>query len=173
MARHRTVTRSSRAARPGGRRPGPRPRGRRRHPGRASAGCCGWSSTRTAASTSTTVAGVSTAVSATLDESDAMGATPYVLEVTSPGVDRPLTAPRHWRRATGPAGHASATAEATALEGRLAAVDDDGIGVDVRRGADPARLGRASSAAACRSSSTARARTARRTTRRAEPWTST
>ena len=45
-----------------------------------------------------TVAGVSTAVSATLDESDAMGGAPYVLEVTSPGVDRPLTAPRHWRR---------------------------------------------------------------------------
>ncbi|WP_232719271.1 ribosome maturation factor RimP [Gordonia metallireducens] len=26
---------------------------------------------------------------------------PYVLEVTSPGVDRPLTLPRHWRRNTG------------------------------------------------------------------------
>jgi ribosome maturation factor RimP len=26
---------------------------------------------------------------------------PYVLEVSSPGVDRPLTLPRHWRRATG------------------------------------------------------------------------
>src|SRR3954465_1150761 len=25
----------------------------------------------------------------------------YVLEVSSPGVDRPLTEPRHWRRATG------------------------------------------------------------------------
>ena len=48
------------------------------------------------------VAGVSTAVSAALDESDAMGGAPYVLEVTSPGVDRPLTAPRHWRRATDP-----------------------------------------------------------------------
>jgi ribosome maturation factor RimP len=24
-----------------------------------------------------------------------------VLEVSSPGVDRPLTAPRHWRRSTG------------------------------------------------------------------------
>ena len=29
---------------------------------------------------------------------DAMGGAPYVLEVTSPGVDRPLTEPRHWRR---------------------------------------------------------------------------
>ena len=26
---------------------------------------------------------------------------PYVLEVSSPGVDRPLTEPRHWRRALG------------------------------------------------------------------------
>ena len=33
-----------------------------------------------------------------LDESDVMGEQPYTLEVTSPGVDRPLTLPRHWRR---------------------------------------------------------------------------
>lgn len=29
-----------------------------------------------------------------------LGGAPYVLEVTSPGVDRPLTEPRHWSRAT-------------------------------------------------------------------------
>jgi len=44
---------------------------------------------------------VSHAVSAALDESDALGEAPYVLEVTTPGVDRPLTEPRHWRRAHG------------------------------------------------------------------------
>ena len=33
-----------------------------------------------------------------LDESDVMGEMPYTLEVTSRGVDRPLTLPRHWRR---------------------------------------------------------------------------
>ena len=60
------------------------------------------------------IAGVSTSVSATLDESNAMGAVPYVLEVTSPGVDRPLTLPRHWRRATD----------------RLVQVDIAGIGSD-------------------------------------------
>lgn len=32
------------------------------------------------------------------DESDVMGEMPYTLEVTSRGVDRPLTLPRHWRR---------------------------------------------------------------------------
>ena len=37
-------------------------------------------------------------VSRVLDDTDAMGEQPYTLEVTSPGVDRPLTLPRHWRR---------------------------------------------------------------------------
>lgn len=40
-------------------------------------------------------------VSRALDDSDAMTDDPYTLEVTSPGVDRPLTAPRHWRRNVG------------------------------------------------------------------------
>jgi ribosome maturation factor RimP len=30
-----------------------------------------------------------------------MGERPYTLEVTSPGTDRPLTLPRHWRRNQG------------------------------------------------------------------------
>ncbi len=33
-----------------------------------------------------------------LEGSDVMGQQPYTLEVTSRGVDRPLTLPRHWRR---------------------------------------------------------------------------
>jgi ribosome maturation factor RimP len=37
-------------------------------------------------------------VSRVLDSSDVMGEHPYTLEVTSRGVDRPLTLPRHWRR---------------------------------------------------------------------------
>lgn len=45
------------------------------------------------------LSGVSRAVSAALDEHDDILAGPYTLEVTSPGVDRPLTRPRHWRRA--------------------------------------------------------------------------
>src|SRR5271166_3227638 len=36
-----------------------------------------------------------------LDNSAEMGDQPYTLEVSSPGVDRPLTQPRHWRRAAG------------------------------------------------------------------------
>jgi ribosome maturation factor RimP len=76
------------------------------------------------------MAAVSSSVSATLDESDAMGAVPYVLEVTSPGVDRLLTLPRHWRRATsrlvqvGIAGVGDRT-------GRVLSVDDDGVLLDL------------------------------------------
>ena len=39
--------------------------------------------------------------SAKLDGAAEMGEQPYTLEVSSPGVDRPLTQPRHWRRAIG------------------------------------------------------------------------
>ena len=44
---------------------------------------------------------VSREVSAALDATNVMGDVPYTLEVSSPGVDRPLTEPRHWRRAAG------------------------------------------------------------------------
>jgi ribosome maturation factor RimP len=45
------------------------------------------------------IASVSRRVAAELDQHDAVLGGPYTLEITSPGVDRPLTAPRHWRRA--------------------------------------------------------------------------
>jgi ribosome maturation factor RimP len=44
------------------------------------------------------VAEASREVSATLDAGDVMGQTPYVLEVSTPGVDRPLSTPRHFAR---------------------------------------------------------------------------
>ena len=44
------------------------------------------------------VAAATREVSRVLDDSDVMGEQPYTLEVTSRGVDRPLTQPRHWRR---------------------------------------------------------------------------
>lgn len=44
------------------------------------------------------VADATKRVSEVLDASDVMGEQPYTLEVTSRGVDRPLTLPRHWRR---------------------------------------------------------------------------
>ena len=49
------------------------------------------------------LADVSRELSAALDtaDPDPLGDLRYTLEVTSRGVDRPLTAPRHWRRAQG------------------------------------------------------------------------
>lgn len=44
------------------------------------------------------VADATREVDRVLEESDAMGELPYTLEVTSRGVDRPLTLARHWRR---------------------------------------------------------------------------
>lgn len=41
---------------------------------------------------------VTKAISALLDEAAFLDETPFTLEVTSPGVDRPLTLPRHWRK---------------------------------------------------------------------------
>ena len=45
------------------------------------------------------VAEVSRKVAAALDENEHVLASAYTLEVTSPGLDRPLTERRHWRRA--------------------------------------------------------------------------
>lgn len=47
------------------------------------------------------VADATRVVSDALDASDAMGEQPYTLEVSSPGVGRPLTLPRHFRRNVG------------------------------------------------------------------------
>lgn len=76
------------------------------------------------------VAEVSTAVAAALDGSDAMGDSPYVLEVTSPGVDRPLTEPRHWRRAVGRRVRVPLRSGGS-VEGRVQATDGDGVLIDV------------------------------------------
>ena len=45
------------------------------------------------------IAAVSRALSAELDKHEHLIGGSYTLEVTSPGVDRPLTGERHWRRA--------------------------------------------------------------------------
>ena len=71
----------------------------------------------------------SQAISAALDGSDVMGGAPYVLEVTSPGTDRPLTERRHWSRARGRLVTAL-LADGGEASGRLVAVDDAGVTID-------------------------------------------
>jgi ribosome maturation factor RimP len=59
-----------------------------------------------------------------------MGEQPYTLEVTSRGVDRPLTLPRHWRRNEGRLVKV-ALQDGNELVGRIGASDDDGATLDV------------------------------------------
>ena len=82
---------------------------------------------RDGGSTLDDVAEVSRAVSVVLDaaehdEPDLLAGA-YVLEVSSPGVDRPLTAPRHWRRNLGRLVTATLT-DGDAITGRLLQADE-------------------------------------------------
>jgi ribosome maturation factor RimP len=74
------------------------------------------------------VAVVSREISAALDAADEVDgdvlAGEYQLEVGSPGVDRPLTAPRHWRRNVG------RLVTVGGRTGRVLAADDQGIVLD-------------------------------------------
>ncbi|MGH3376810.1 MAG: ribosome maturation factor RimP [Actinoallomurus sp.] len=79
------------------------------------------------------VAVVSREISTALDGSEAMGSGPYVLEVTSPGVDRPLTRPRHWRRASGRLVRATLNGGAE-ITGRVTSADDDAVVLDTDGG---------------------------------------
>ncbi len=71
-----------------------------------------------------------------------MGDAPYTLEVSSPGVDRPLTMPRHWRRAAGrlvmvrpgaetPEPRRDSPQAPPAITGRVIGADDSGVTLDV------------------------------------------
>ena len=76
------------------------------------------------------IAAATREVSRVLDESDAMSNSPYTLEVSSPGVDRPLTLPRHWRRNAGRLVKASLVDGGEVL-GRVTASDETGADLDV------------------------------------------
>jgi ribosome maturation factor RimP len=101
-----------------------------------------------------TVAEVSRVVSDALDDSSAqpLVSGPYVLEVSSPGVDRPLSEPRHWRRAVGRlvevsvgAGPATVAPARATLTGRVVDTSTAGVIMEVdgsRHAFEWAELGR-------------------------------
>ena len=72
-------------------------------------------------------------ISERLDELEAEGNDPfdhaYRLEVSSPGVDRPLTEPRHWRRNVGRL--VSVKAGERTLTGRITEVDAESVALNV------------------------------------------
>jgi ribosome maturation factor RimP len=79
------------------------------------------------------VADATRAISEVLDAGDVMGEQPYTLEVTSRGVDRPLTLPRHWRR------NRDRLVRVTLLDGeefvgRIVGSGDDSAEIDVDGG---------------------------------------
>jgi ribosome maturation factor RimP len=76
------------------------------------------------------IADATRAVSDVLDDADLMGETAYTLEVTSRGVDRPLTEPRHWRRNRDRLVKATLR-DGTQLTGRIGDSDGDGVTLDV------------------------------------------
>ncbi|MEV4950243.1 ribosome maturation factor RimP [Streptomyces sp. NPDC053755] len=73
---------------------------------------------------------LSRAISEKLDETDAMGEGEYVLEVSSPGADRPLTQHRHYARATGRLVKLQLR-EGDDVIARILTVDDDGLDLEV------------------------------------------
>ncbi|MEU3214680.1 ribosome maturation factor RimP [Streptomyces sp. NPDC006971] len=73
---------------------------------------------------------LSRVISQKLDETDAMGEGEYVLEVSSPGADRPLTEHRHYVRATGRLARLHLR-EGGELVARILVVDEDGLDLEV------------------------------------------
>ncbi|UMG92021.1 ribosome maturation factor RimP [Nocardioides sp. TF02-7] len=76
------------------------------------------------------VAAATKAVDAALEDSDVMGEQPYTLEVTSRGVDRPLTLPRHWRRNRSRLVRVTLT-DGSTVTGRVRDSGDDSATLDV------------------------------------------
>lgn len=63
-------------------------------------------------------------ISEVLEADNVLGEQPYTLEVTSRGVDRPLTLPRHWRRNRDRL-VALTRADGSTLNGRIVGHDED------------------------------------------------
>ncbi|TXJ07042.1 MAG: ribosome maturation factor RimP [Aeromicrobium sp.] len=77
------------------------------------------------------IARVTRALGPVLDETNEMGNQPYTLEVTTRGVDRPLTLPRHWRRNHGRV-VAVDLVDTERFEARIGASDDEGVDLEVK-----------------------------------------
>jgi ribosome maturation factor RimP len=76
------------------------------------------------------VAAVSRAISEFLDNSDAMGNEPYVLEVGTRGVTKPLTKPAHWRRNVGRL--VNVAGDAINAVGRIIDFADPNVTLDIK-----------------------------------------
>lgn len=76
------------------------------------------------------IADATRAISNALDEADMLGEQAYTLEVSSRGISRPLTEPKHWRRNTGRLVKVGLV-EGGDVTGRVLANDDDAVTLSV------------------------------------------
>ncbi|KIC66399.1 ribosome maturation factor RimP [Pseudarthrobacter phenanthrenivorans] len=72
------------------------------------------------------IADISRVLSDVLDNDPQSDTRPYDLEVSSPGVGRPLTEPRHWHRAKGRMAKVNVI-QGENITGRIQSVDDGGV----------------------------------------------
>ncbi|WP_030274802.1 ribosome maturation factor RimP [Streptomyces sp. NRRL B-24484] len=77
------------------------------------------------------IADFSREVGRALDDSDLMGSAAYLLEVGSPGAERPLVLPRHWARAEGRLAKIQLV-EGGEIVARVLESDEDGALVEVQ-----------------------------------------
>ncbi|MET8540720.1 ribosome maturation factor RimP [Kitasatospora sp. NPDC004799] len=77
------------------------------------------------------IAEFSRVVGDALDESDLMGDEAYLLEVGSPGAERPLVLPRHWQRAEGRLAKVHLV-DGGEIVARVLEADEDGALVEVQ-----------------------------------------
>jgi len=75
---------------------------------------------------------ISKAVSEIVDGLDVLGSMAFTLEVTSPGIDRPLTLPRHWRKNISRLVKIT-MADKTKKSGRIKEVSDTAVTVTMSR----------------------------------------
>ena len=76
------------------------------------------------------VAAATRGINDVIDTSDVMGEHPFTLEVTSRGVDRPLTEPRHWRRNRSRLVKVTLS-DGSAVTGRIGPSDEEQVSLDV------------------------------------------
>lgn len=75
------------------------------------------------------VTAVTKEISQVIEELPALGETAFTLEVTSPGLDRPLTKPRHWRKNLDRLVKITMTS-GQVIEGRIGAASETSVLVD-------------------------------------------
>ena len=72
------------------------------------------------------VTAVTRSISDAIENLASLGTTPFTLEVTSPGIDRPLTLPRHWRKNIGKLAKID-LGEGKSIESRILSVTEDSV----------------------------------------------